>query len=317
MALRDQASPAGVYPAHWAPNGIAYYDKDRFPARYRGGLFIAFHGSWNRAPYVQAGYNVVYQPLDGDRATGQCEIFADGFAGGVRSPEGAVHRPSGVAVAPDGALYVSDDVRGRIYRIVYRGGPGSGGESFTPCPSATASAGPVLETAANPPEGTHPDVNVPVPAGATPEMVALGERIYRGQVGTAACAGCHGANGDGSPLGPPLTGQKWSWSDGRLGGDREDHRRRCSAAQELSEPHARKRRGATDGGTGLRPCGLRLEPEPPGHHRFLEWAGFPPRGDRHPRPEHRSGESDLHADRAIRIASIRARTIVSLKPGDS
>ncbi len=210
--------PAGVYPAHWAPNGIAYYDKEQFPARYRGGLFIAFHGSWNRAPYAQAGYNVVYQPLDGDRTTGQCEIFADGFAGALKSPEKAAHRPSGVAVGPDGALYVSDDVRGRIYRIVYRGGPGAGGESFTPCPSATASAGAVVEVAANPPEGTHPDVTVPVPQGATPEMVALGERIYRGQVGQAACTGCHGASGQGSPLGPPLTGQKWSWSDGSWAG---------------------------------------------------------------------------------------------------
>ena len=208
--------PAGVYPAHWAPNGIAYYDKAQFPARYRGGLFIAFHGSWNRAPHAQAGYNVVYQPLDGDRASGQCEIFADGFAGAVRSPEGAMHRPSGVAVAPDGAMYVSDDVRGRIYRIVYRGGPGTGGETFTPCPSPTASAGPVVETTANPPEGTNPDVNAPapLPAGATPEMVALGERIYRGQVGKAACTGCHGDKGQGSTLGPPLTSATWVWSDG-------------------------------------------------------------------------------------------------------
>jgi glucose/arabinose dehydrogenase/mono/diheme cytochrome c family protein len=214
-------APVGVYPAHWAPNGIAYYDKEQFPARYRGGLFIAFHGSWNRAPYAQAGYNIVYQPLDGDRTTGQCEIFADGFAGAVRSPETAVHRPSGVAIAPDGALYVSDDVRGRIYRIVYRGGPGTGGESFTPCPSATAPAGPVVEVAANPPEGTHPDVTMLVPRGATAEMVALGERIYHGQVGHAACTGCHGASGGGSPLGPSLTGQKWSWSDGSWAGIRK------------------------------------------------------------------------------------------------
>ena len=209
--------PVAVYPAHWAPNAITYYDKSQFPARYRGGLFIAFHGSWNRAPYAQGGYNVVYQPLDGDRASGQGEIFADGFVGAVRSPQGAAHRPSGVAVAPDGALYVSDDVRGRIYRIVYGGAPGSGGPTFTPCPSATAPAGPV-ENAANPPEGTNADVTVPVPAGATPEMVALGERIYRGEVGKAACTGCHGDNGQGSPLGSPLTGQKWLWSDGTWAG---------------------------------------------------------------------------------------------------
>ncbi len=74
-------------------------------------LFIAFHGSWDRAPYPQGGYNVVFQPLNGDHASGGCEIFADGFAGAVKTPEARTHRPSGVAVGPDGSLYVSDDVR--------------------------------------------------------------------------------------------------------------------------------------------------------------------------------------------------------------
>jgi mono/diheme cytochrome c family protein len=109
-------------------------------------------------------------------------------------------------------------VRGRIYRIVYRGGSEQVAANITPCPSATAPAGNPLEAAAKPPEGMHPDAgtasNLPVANGATPEMVALGERIYRGQVGGAACAGCHGEKGEGSPLGPNITGQKWLWSDG-------------------------------------------------------------------------------------------------------
>ena len=105
------------------------------------GVFIAFHGSWDRAPYPQGGYNVVFQALAGDHASGQCEIFADGFAGAVKSPGQAAHRPSGVAVGPDGSLYVSDDVRGRIYRIVYRGGSGAGGGAaqYTPCPKRIGS----------------------------------------------------------------------------------------------------------------------------------------------------------------------------------
>jgi hypothetical protein len=119
----SKTGPVAAFPAHWGPNGMARYDKKQFPARYRDGVFIAFHGSWDRAPYPQSGYNVVFQPLAGTRASGGCEVFADGFAGAVKTPEGAAHRPSGVAVGPDGALYVSDDIRGRIYRIVYRAAP--------------------------------------------------------------------------------------------------------------------------------------------------------------------------------------------------
>jgi glucose/arabinose dehydrogenase/mono/diheme cytochrome c family protein len=218
----EKTAPVAAFPAHWAPNGMAHYDKKQFPARYRNGMFIAFHGSWDRAPYPQGGYNVVFQPLSGDRASGPCEIFADGFAGADKSPQGAAHRPSGLAVGPDGALYVSDDVAGRIYRIVYSGGPFDA-STITPCPSLTAPAGQVVAAPANPPEGTHPNAGreataANVPAGATREMVTLGARIYRGQVGGAACTGCHGQNAKGTPLGPDLTGTKWLWSDGSYAG---------------------------------------------------------------------------------------------------
>ena len=216
-------APIAAFPAHWAPNGMARYDKEQFPARYHNGVFIAFHGSWNRAPYPQGGYNVVFQALAADRASGMCEIFADGFAGAVESPDEAAHRPSGVAVGADGALFVSDDVRGRIYRIVYRGGSGSerSAAQYTPCPSASAPAGNITVADAKPPEGTHPDAgaaaaidSLPVPNGATKEMVALGARIYHGQVGGATCVGCHGAAGTGTSLGPNLTDTQWLWSDG-------------------------------------------------------------------------------------------------------
>jgi glucose/arabinose dehydrogenase/mono/diheme cytochrome c family protein len=222
----DKIAPIAAYPAHWAPNAMALYDKTQFPAHYQGGVFIAFHGSWDRAPYAQGGYNVVFQPLAGERASGQCEVFADGFAGAVKSPAQAAHRPSGLAVGSDGALYVSDDVRGRIYRIVYLGGSEGGAANVTPCPSLTAPAGAPVVAAAKPPEGTHPDAGAAdksspsVPAGATPAMVSLGRRIYHGQVGGAACGGCHGDNGEGTPLGPPLAGKnkKWLWSDGSFAG---------------------------------------------------------------------------------------------------
>jgi glucose/arabinose dehydrogenase/mono/diheme cytochrome c family protein len=214
-------APIAAFPAHWAPNGMVFYDKPQFPERYRNGVFIAFHGSWDRSPYAQAGYNVVFQGLSDGKASGKCEIFADGFAGPVRSPDQAMHRPDGLAVGPDGALYISDDVRGRIYRIVYRGGSDSAGAAFTPCPSLTApprkpkSPGATKATGA----GAPPDAaSLPVPNSASREMVLLGDRIYHGEVGGATCAGCHGLNGSGTPLGPNLIDSQWLWSDGSYRG---------------------------------------------------------------------------------------------------
>jgi glucose/arabinose dehydrogenase/mono/diheme cytochrome c family protein len=211
----NKMAPVAAFPAHWAPNGMVRYDGKSFPNRYRDGVFIAFHGSWNRAPYPQGGYNIVFQPLDGDHASGRCEIFADGFAGAKKTPEGASYRPSGLAVGPDGALYVSEDIHGRIYRIVYTGDPAGRAPQGVPCPSVAAPAGKMVRSSAQPESDTE---NLPVPEGSTADMIALGVRIYHGQVGGASCTGCHGANGTGSTLGPDLTKKEWMWSDGSLAG---------------------------------------------------------------------------------------------------
>ncbi|HKS83622.1 MAG TPA: c-type cytochrome [Candidatus Acidoferrales bacterium] len=220
----DKLEPAAAFPAHWAPNDLVHYNKTEFPSRYRSGLFVAFHGSWNRAPFPQGGYNVVYQPMEGEHAAGRCEIFADGFAGSVKTPDGAAHRPSGLAVGNDGALFISDDVRGRIYRVTYVGSHANPTGHITLCPSLTAPAGEIARTEARPPEGTHEEAGatakgkVALPKGVTPAMVALGKKVFRGEVGGASCTSCHGMTGAGGPLGPPLNKKTWIWSNGSYEG---------------------------------------------------------------------------------------------------
>jgi glucose/arabinose dehydrogenase len=118
-AEKDQ--PVMGFPGHWAPNALLFYTGKMFPAKYRNGAFIAFHGSWNRAPLRQAGYNVVFVPFKNGKPSGDYEIFANGFAGSdnLMGPGQAKYRPCGLAQGPDGALYVSDDRAGRIWKIVY------------------------------------------------------------------------------------------------------------------------------------------------------------------------------------------------------
>lgn len=118
----EMKDPLIAFPAHWAPNGLAFYDGEQFPERYRGGAFIAFHGSWNRAPLPQAGYNVVFVPRTDGTFGPDWEVFAEGFAGGEKSPGTAEHRPTGVTVGPDGSLFISDDSGGTIWRVVANGG---------------------------------------------------------------------------------------------------------------------------------------------------------------------------------------------------
>jgi glucose/arabinose dehydrogenase/mono/diheme cytochrome c family protein len=223
--------PVAAFPAHWAPNDLLMYYGKEFPQHYRDGAFIAFHGSWNRAPFPQAGYNVVFQPIEHGKAVGNCEIFATGFDGGFMDPGKAKQRPTGLARSPDGALFVSDDVHGRIYRIEYRGGAGTVNAARTPCPDPktvgmiAASATPAVTATA-----------IAAPEGATSAMVALGDRVYHGQEGGATCVGCHGSDAAGTPLGPTLKAHTWLWSDGGYAGIQQSVREGVPNPKEFRSP---------------------------------------------------------------------------------
>lgn len=118
---QDAINPVVAFPGHMAPNGLLFYTGNQFPEKYKNGAFIAFHGSWNRAPEPQAGFFVVFQPFKDGKPFGKYEVFADGFSGSPeKTASGRVdHKPCGLAQGPDGSLYVSDDLKGTIYRIVY------------------------------------------------------------------------------------------------------------------------------------------------------------------------------------------------------
>lgn len=118
-----KSQPLVTFPAHQGPNDILFYSGTSFPAKYRGGAFVALHGSWNRAPFQMTGYRVVFVPFTPAGPTGTWDAFADGFAGtrDVMNSRDAEHRPTGLAMSAGGDLYVADDAGGRIYRIAYSG----------------------------------------------------------------------------------------------------------------------------------------------------------------------------------------------------
>ena len=114
----DYTPPAHTLGAHVAALGLAFYTGDAFPAEYRGQLFIAQHGSWNRSEKV--GYDILLVRFDDDGRVVGSEVFARGWLQGQDN----WGRPNDVLVMPDGSMLVADDQADAIYRITWTGGPG-------------------------------------------------------------------------------------------------------------------------------------------------------------------------------------------------
>lgn len=115
-AARSVIVPDVLIQPHSAPLGITFYDQQAFPAEYRGDAFVALHGSWNRS--TRTGYKVIRLRFVNGRPTGEYEDFLTGF---VRSDSAVWGRPVGITVTADGALLVSEDGNGTIWRIAYQG----------------------------------------------------------------------------------------------------------------------------------------------------------------------------------------------------
>ena len=120
---KDYEQPLIGFPGHWAPNDLLFYTGNMFPERYKNGAFITFHGSTIRGPYSQAGYFVGFVPFANGSPSGPWEVFADGFSGidAIVNTSDAKYRPMGLAQGPDGAIYISDSQKGKVWKVVYKG----------------------------------------------------------------------------------------------------------------------------------------------------------------------------------------------------
>ncbi len=198
----QMTAPVAAYPSHWAPNDLEFYNGRNFPSAYQGGAFITFHGSWNRSPGPQAGFNVVFQPMKNGKANGGYIVFADGFTGGNNAKP--AFRPMAVAASPDGSLYITDDTKGRIWRVTYTG-PMNAALAAAPTPMAAATPAPATPAAPAPTAAA-------LPAGVTTAMIAAGDKVYHEN----SCMACHGPDAAGTSVGPNLSDATWLTGDGSI-----------------------------------------------------------------------------------------------------
>ncbi|MFC4870537.1 c-type cytochrome [Negadavirga shengliensis] len=187
--------PLMGFPGHFAPNDLLFYSGNQFPDRYKNGAFIAYHGSTIRGPYPQAGYFVGFVPFENGRPSGPWEVFADGFAqlDTIVNTGDAAARPMGLSVGPDGSLYITESVQGKIWRVMYKGKKEDFGQAALD----------KLEERKN----TRTNIKYPDPEKDNLEvgMLETGAKIYN-----QYCSTCHqrDGKGDGTRF-PPLVETEW------------------------------------------------------------------------------------------------------------
>jgi glucose/arabinose dehydrogenase/cytochrome c553 len=183
------------FPGHFAPNDLLFYRGNQFPARYKNGAFVAFHGATNRAPYPQAGYIIAFVPFKNGVPSGPWEVFADGFAkvDPIVNVSNAVYRPMGLAEGPDGSLYISDTEKGKIWRVMFKGNK----KTFGKLQLAAMAKRKVTAS------------NIKTPNEITDDL-DRGKFLAAAKVYTTYCAACHqrDGKGDGNRF-PPLAGSEW------------------------------------------------------------------------------------------------------------
>ena len=194
----DYTDPVIGFPGHWAPNDLVFYTGDAFPDHYKNGAFIAFHGSTNRAPYPQSSYFIGFVPFENGKPSGSYEIFADGFAevDPIVNTRDAEFRPMGIAFAPDGAMYIGETEKGRIWKVQFKGDR----ETFGTKELAQ------MEERKKLSHIRTPDI---VNDRIEPKDLAIGQKNYN-----QYCMACHQSNGMGaSGRFPPLNGTDWVTGD--------------------------------------------------------------------------------------------------------
>jgi glucose/arabinose dehydrogenase/mono/diheme cytochrome c family protein len=186
------------FPGHWAPNDVFFYTGNQFPERYKNGAFITFHGSTIRAPYSQAGYFLAFVPFKNGQPSGPWEVFADGFSGmdTIVNTGDAVSRPMGIAMGPDGSLYVSDSRKGKIWRILYTGDK----NTFGPADLVAMEKRKQVTHIITPDEFAD---------NLEKDSLSGGEKVY-----ATYCVSCHQKDGKGDNARfPPLENSDWVQGD--------------------------------------------------------------------------------------------------------